>query len=241
MLTCYRANLFGFEALLISECRFDQRLVLVLNWSCSFDQQAKQTGSIIVPSCGFDSVPSDIVAYLGAKTLAPLTVDKSTSSVSVAGGLSGGTLSSALTMIENVPKEDLKASSEDWYLSPVKGVKSVPISLAQSAYFPDTRKTVWGGLWMMAPYNTAVIQRTVGLQRLEESQSPENSRSAVKYGPNFKYAEFFRTPGRISAVAFTMAFGLVVAGLWFLPPVSISSNCSNCALTTYSFDGLRRG
>lgn len=88
----------------------------------SYDFAATKTGSIIVPSCGFDSVPSDLAAYLSNKTLkslrTPLDVGTSTSAFKLRSGISGGTFSTIMTMLEDVPKKDLKDSGAEYSLSP---------------------------------------------------------------------------------------------------------------------------
>ncbi len=60
---------------------------------------AQSTKALLVPACGFDSVPSDLCAYLAAKTLKeasvdgdePVEVGKTVCFVEGAGGVSGGT------------------------------------------------------------------------------------------------------------------------------------------------------
>ena len=77
-----------------------------------FDYFATKTGAIIVPSCGFDSVPSDAAAYLANKTLKSigpskdgeyLEADTSISAFSFRGGVSGGSIASFMATIEAVP------------------------------------------------------------------------------------------------------------------------------------------
>ena len=72
----------------------------VLDLINEFDFLATKTHSIIVPACGLDSVPSDLVAYLSAQTLAKATngaasVTKSRSVFRMRGGVSGGTIATA--------------------------------------------------------------------------------------------------------------------------------------------------
>lgn len=85
-----------------------------------------KVGCVIVPCAGLDSIPSDIVAYVSNKTLksfaGPLAaVDMSTSAWKLNGtGISGGTFSSMLSLLEDIPLHKVKASTVDFALSPSK-------------------------------------------------------------------------------------------------------------------------
>jgi len=91
--------------------------------SHSYDYAATKTGSIIIPCSGFDSIPSDVSAYLANKTLKAVVgldtaIDNSTSAWDVRGAVSGGTLGTAAASMEEVPKAKLEASMKDYSLSP---------------------------------------------------------------------------------------------------------------------------
>jgi hypothetical protein len=107
-----------------------------------FDYAATKTHAIIVPACGLDSVPSDITAYLSALTLrrlssplpaalsaswvdvntsatthsANVNIDSSTTALRLKGGISGGTLSTVVTILEQVPFQSRLEASEDYSL-----------------------------------------------------------------------------------------------------------------------------
>lgn len=87
-----------------------------------FDYPATKTGVIIVPSCGMDSIPSDLSVFLSNKTLKslrpPLDITTSTTAFKVRGGISGGTLVSLMVFLEEIPKDKIRAASEDYSLSP---------------------------------------------------------------------------------------------------------------------------
>lgn len=84
-----------------------------------YDYQAHKKNAILIPSCGFDSVPADVVVYLANKTaksvLGPsASIEDSISLYQLTGGFSGGTLASAITSIEDVPKPVLADAMEDF-------------------------------------------------------------------------------------------------------------------------------
>ena len=74
-----------------------------------YDYQAYKNNAILIPCCGFDSVPADVVVYLANKTaksaLGPSAyIEDSLSLYRLKGGFSGGTLASVISSIEDVPK-----------------------------------------------------------------------------------------------------------------------------------------
>jgi len=93
---------------------------------CSFDQLAAESNTVIVPCVGMVAVPSDLLAYVANKTLksfaGPLTgIDMSTSAWEINGfTYSGGSIASAISVVENVPKDVRNAPRSDFALSPGK-------------------------------------------------------------------------------------------------------------------------
>ncbi|KAF5321959.1 hypothetical protein D9619_001578 [Psilocybe cf. subviscida] len=175
-----------------------------------FDYLATKTGAIIVPSCGFDSVPSDISAYLANKTLKALGPDASgeylsiadcTSAVVVKGGVSGGTIASAITAMEQVPRRFSRESMRPYSLSPFQGIRRPSFRSVYSLFVPG-EKPIRGGLWFMAASNRGIVERTFGL--FQTQGKPKDA-----YGPNFCYDEFQVTRGVVSAFFLTasLVFG----------------------------------
>lgn len=107
-----------------------------LLFSCAarsrYDYAATRNHTIIVPSCGYDSVPSDIVVWLANATLKRwdtkyprpgqqyLGIKSSVSAHNPVGGLSGGTFNSMFTMFDTnvTPPEVLRESSVPYSISP---------------------------------------------------------------------------------------------------------------------------
>ncbi|KIM40396.1 hypothetical protein M413DRAFT_446577 [Hebeloma cylindrosporum] len=173
-----------------------------------FDYFATKTGSIIVPSCGFDSIPSDISAHLANKTLKSigssltgeyLNLGASTSAFSFYGGISGGTIASAMTAIERVPRRVVKQSRLPYVLSPYVGL-APRFRLLYSLPVPGS-KTIKGGIFVMGAGNRALVQRTFGLLEMQNRGKADEK----KYGPDFCYDEFQATSGTLSAWFLTTA------------------------------------
>ncbi|KAF9462382.1 Saccharopine dehydrogenase-domain-containing protein [Collybia nuda] len=193
-----------------------------------FDYLATKTGAIIVPSCGMDSIPSDVTAFLANKALkayGELELRASTTAFKVRGGISGGTLGTMMSSIEEVPKEKLRVASMEYALSPVKGLNRTPFNFSYSLDVPGA-KTLVGAFFFMKPTNKALVQRTFGLLELEalKASGSTNSRSSVttarreRYGPNFSYDEFIVMPSRLAAIMFSAAFAIGFGMLTFVRP-----------------------
>ncbi|KAF8161736.1 Saccharopine dehydrogenase-domain-containing protein [Mycena galopus ATCC 62051] len=172
---------------------------------------ATKTGAIIIPSCGVDSLPADIVAYISSRTLRkhsgqPVNIDTSLSGYSLRGGTSGGTINTGIVLIEQVPKEELRVSSQEYSISPSVGTPSPRPPLIYRLFLPDTGKTLTGAFYFMGPPNRAVVQRSWGLLEAEAAQD----KSYLHYGPAFKYDEFWVAGGRVRALllTFVMTVGL---------------------------------
>ncbi|KAG8220493.1 Saccharopine dehydrogenase-domain-containing protein [Butyriboletus roseoflavus] len=170
------------------------------------DYAASRRGSVIVPCAGLDSIPSDILAYLGNKTLKAFagpstTVDMSTSAWKLRGaGISGGTFASILAYLEEVPQRKFEAARRDFALSPVQGVKSPQ---ARAFYtLPVSNPPIQGALYLMAMVNLQIVQRSWGLFELAtrnpelvlgtspQSGGEHEDTTKLSYGSQFKYEEF---------------------------------------------------
>jgi len=84
-----------------------------------YDYQAYKSNAIIIPSCGFDSVPADVSVYMANKTAKSVFgpsagLDDSTSAYRFDAGISGGTIISILSWFENPPRSVLYESLKDF-------------------------------------------------------------------------------------------------------------------------------
>ncbi len=128
--------------------------------------QAEKDGTRIVPSCGFDSVPSDLGAYLVQREMLArhgqaCTHIKAAFTVG-GGGLNGGTLASVLNMIEAGQRSSL---DNPFLLNPAG---TVPPDTANHkdplGGHWDADFNAWLGLFVMGPVNTRVVRRSAALR-----------------------------------------------------------------------------
>jgi short subunit dehydrogenase-like uncharacterized protein len=156
-------------------------------------EKASSDGTRIVPGCGFDSVPSDLGAYLLMREMkkrhkADCTEIKAAFSLG-GGGLNGGTLASVMNMIESGQR---KALSNPFLLNPAgtapKDTK--PHRDPLGAHWDEDFKA-WLGLFVMGPVNTRVVRRSLGLR-----------------GQAASYQEYLRFGRSLAAGAVAASFGV---------------------------------
>ncbi|QDS75068.1 hypothetical protein FKW77_006704 [Venturia effusa] len=178
-----------------------------------YHDTAKNNGSMIIPHCGIDSVPADILTYLcvreirsklsvGAKSCIN-TLQKAT------GKISGGTALTAITLIESYPLTFVGKSMEPYALSPLpepkgKTGESIMTKILGYRSIPDL------GILTDSPQagsDTGIVYRSWALFEGGEW-----------YGKNFAFSEFYRVPSAFmgAVVHYVLSFGLVAL---LLPPV----------------------
>jgi short subunit dehydrogenase-like uncharacterized protein len=171
---------------------------------------AVASGARLVPSCGYDSIPSDLAVLLladQARADGEGELRDTTLVASVKGGLSGGTIDSMRAQVETLQaRPELRAVVDDPYaLSPDRGAEPQlheRPDRAAVAKLPDGR---WTGPFVMAQYNTRVVRRS-------------NALLGYAYGRELRYDErmsFGRGPqGAVlaGAVATTLPLGELAFG-----------------------------
>lgn len=172
---------------------------------------AVASGARLVPSCGYDSIPSDLaVLLLAEQARADVAGDlRDTTLVASAKGVpSGGTIDSMRAHVETLrARPELRALVDDPYsLSPDRDAEPKLHERPDRAgvgKLPDGR---WTGPFVMAQYNTRVVRRS-------------NALLGWAYGRELRYDErmsFGRGPlGALAAgaVATTLPLGELAFGL----------------------------
>ncbi|KAI0364951.1 hypothetical protein BV20DRAFT_955237 [Pilatotrama ljubarskyi] len=200
-----------------------------------FDYLATKTGAIIVPSCGFDSIPADITVFLSNRTLknalgTQVQLGLSQSFYSTRIKPSGGTLASFMSTIEAAPPVRVEESIKDYALSPVKGAPSPGFRLITRVPFASPTK--YATYWFMEPFNRATVQRTFGLNQFalfagpvlfgeKQAREKEEQIRPFAYGPDFSYAEYFveEGPGGIVSALVMTVMMAVFMGLTLIAPI----------------------
>jgi short subunit dehydrogenase-like uncharacterized protein len=175
-----------------------------------FDDVARESGAKIVHNCGFDSIPFDLGVLLLHQEAGEL-LDTVSVVRRLKGGISGGTLDSMKTGIDEVRSDRslMKVMGDPYALSPERSAE--PDLGDESDSMKPERMDELGG-WMapfiMARINTRVIRRS-------------NALLGHAYGKRFRYREVMYAGDGVAgqARAAAIAGGLMgLAGGLALPP-----------------------
>lgn len=163
-----------------------------------YHDRAAAAGTRIVPFCGFDSVPSDLGAYLVARYLqqqfqVPCTQVKAY--FQAYGGFNGGTLASGFNLYDSGQVEQFGdpflLNPSDHFSSEEKKQNRDPQSFEY-----DSDIDSWIAPFFMGAVNTRVVRRSCGL--FEQWQIPD--------APDFTYQEYWKCEpplGWLKAAAIT--------------------------------------
>jgi short subunit dehydrogenase-like uncharacterized protein len=137
--------------------------------------EAASKGVRIIPSCGYDSIPSDLGAFFTISQF-----NKPVSRVDVyheaQGGASGGTTETIFTM-DGLSKE----MRDPFVLNPQETVSEEQRQKSKDGFVVEQVDGIegWSGIGMMAVANTRVVRRSAAL--MEQNQK--------SYGNNFTFGE----------------------------------------------------
>lgn len=177
-----------------------------------YHDQAAANGTRIIPFCGFDSVPSDLGAYLVARYIQDQLKSQCRevkAFFQVSGGLNGGTMATVFNLIEAGQTERAK---DVFLLNPEAEHSRQEIVLNQDPQLPmyDMDVAAWVGPFFMGQINTRVVRRSNAL--FGQWQAP--------YGPDFRYQEFMKFGGPLGGIqAVGMTAGTAVFNVTLQSPL----------------------
>lgn len=161
-------------------------------------EEATRKGIRIIPSCGFDSIPSDLGTFFAAKSLGK-PIKRIESFHSYEGGASGGTLETMFSMGELDLGDDLTnpflLNPQDSYSNEQKQLSGDRAGISKK---PEIK--AWSGPFIMATANTRVVRRSEALLAMRQES----------YGSNFTYQEHAYHKSWFSAVSSLVLTGLSV-------------------------------
>jgi len=168
-------------------------------------EQALETGARIVPSCGFDSIPSDLGVWFTqqeAHRRFGRYCDRIGMRVKGAsGGVSGGTVASGMNAVEELAKDPSlrKVLGNPYALAPLgerRGVRQPNVLMPT----PDKLSGAWVAPFIMAAVNSKVVHRT-------------NALLGRPWGDDFRYDEAMMTGAGPVGLAKASAVTIGMAGL----------------------------
>ena len=169
---------------------------------------ATANGTRIIPGCGFDSVPSDLGAYLVVRHLQQawgIPCQRVNAYFQAYGGFNGGTLASAFNLYDSYESTQWQ---DPFLLNPAPAPPPTAIAANQDpilpCFAPDLQ--TWVAPFFMGFVNTRVVRRSSALY--ETWQEP--------YGTNFTYQEYLKFDEPLAwlqATGMTAGLALFIAAL----------------------------
>ena len=166
-------------------------------------EKASEEGTRIIPSCGYDSIPSDMGVFYSVQCMGK-PVKKVTVYHSGQGGVSGGTTETMFT-IGPLPKE----KRDPFLLNPQNSVSEKQRKLSNDGFeIKQIENTdLFSGIGLMSFANTRVVRRSSALYEADQKS----------YGSDFIFKELGSYPSKRSARL--ASFGLIFAFLVISTPL----------------------
>ena len=170
-----------------------------------YHEEASKKGVRIIPSCGFDSIPSDLGSFYAIKK-AGVPISRVESFHSYKGEPSGGTLETMFSMPDVASTDDM---ANPFLLNPSGSVSPEMEKNSKDKFSVTSRDEIqgFGGPFIMAGANTRVVRRSAALSEL--MQEP--------YGVNFVYHEHAYHSSRLQAIK--GIFGMAMIGVMLFSPL----------------------
>ena len=166
-------------------------------------EKASEEGTRIIPSCGYDSIPSDMGVYYSVQQMGK-PVKKVTVYHSGQGGASGGTIETMFT-IGPLPKE----KRDPFLLNPENSVSEKQRKLSKDGFEIKKIENTdsYSGIGLMSFANTRVVRRSSALYDADQKN----------YGSDFIFRELGSYPSKRSARLASL--GLIFAFLVISTPL----------------------
>jgi short subunit dehydrogenase-like uncharacterized protein len=166
-------------------------------------EKASENGTRIIPSCGYDSIPSDMGVYYSVQQMGK-PVKKVTVYHSGQGGVSGGTTETMFT-IGPLPKE----KRDPFLLNPENSVSEKQRKLSKDGFEIKKIENTdsYSGMGLMSFANTRVVRRSSALYDADQKN----------YGSDFIFRELGSYSSKRSARL--ASFGLIFAFLVISTPL----------------------
>lgn len=133
------------------------------------DDEARANGSLVVPCCGFDSIPTDLGVLFTVQQLPaglPITI---TGYFEARASFSGGTFASALGAFAELGRGGPRRRASDGGAAPDRVVKRLPARLH---------------------YQQALRRWALPMPTIDPSIALRSARSRADYGPEFRYGHY---------------------------------------------------
>ncbi|KAG8713725.1 hypothetical protein FRC09_018397 [Ceratobasidium sp. 395] len=206
--------------------RFRECTMLIWRESCiGYNYLAHKAGACIVPASGFDSIPSDLAAYLSTQTLEKNCSARVNPHLWIS-SQSAHTLPK-VPAYQEVPRLRCSTSSkkclrvhkqkeQDGDGDEARALPGPPgySTLPKILYtLPHIRPTIYGGFFPMSPPNEAIVRRSWDLRELRRRASSSSPPST------FSYHEFMPTGSAVGEVLLSLTWYMIFAAFALFPLV----------------------
>ncbi|GFR43446.1 hypothetical protein Agub_g4528 [Astrephomene gubernaculifera] len=177
---------------------------------------AAARGVKVLHCCGYDSVPSDLGAWMlveHCREQLGCGVSQVFTLVSAAkGGMSGGTLESACNLVDSEGLGELRdMGGNQYYLAGAHGLKGSDRPAGLLPRYVAPART-WAGPFIMEGVNAKIVQHSNALFTAGSGTAATGAKVPYPYGKDFKYTEVVAASGLLGA-------GLISAGTALLGAV----------------------
>ncbi|CAM9415860.1 unnamed protein product [Choristocarpus tenellus] len=186
-----------------------------------YQKEAERTGAKIIPSCGFDSVPADMGAFMMVEHMKRVH-GRSPNAVKyylrdMKGGVSGGTIASVMDVSDKLwkgGKSTMKQMNDPLLLSPLADTPTASERRPVGGFGYDSDIQGWTSHFVCATHDSKIVYR---------------SAAVLGYGDDFRYQEVFGSKkGQfvtlIPALLTSMVLSLF-SFLVYLPPTRSLLKC----------------
>ena len=202
------------------------------------DDEARARGALIVPMCGFDSMPSDLLARAAAERLVRecgARARRVRTYISMVGRASGGTIETGIRLARDCSEQ----YGDPFLLGGAEGARGA--RSAEDCDVVDAALDLQWGVWTapfgMAKINTRVVRRSAAL-----SLARDGARSP--YADDFAYTEVAvaqsegaaRSAAKTAAIGHEVLSALVARGR--LPRPGEGPSASDRAAARYKFTAV---
>jgi short subunit dehydrogenase-like uncharacterized protein len=181
-----------------------------IRWAIDeFHETAKTSGTRIVPTCGFDSIPSDLGVFFlteQARERGRKLAEVRGFVTDTKGGASGGTIASMMLISDMMMKDPAigRLMQDPYALSPDRARDLDTDEEDRLTPRFDVALDHWVAPWVMGSINTRVVRRS-------------NALMGHAYGRHFRYTEELMMPlGRLGFVPAAAVTGGLMTGLTLL-------------------------
>lgn len=195
-------------------------LHFVADMMTKYDFMAFKTNAVIIPACGFGSIPPDIAVFVANRYVKAIlgsetSIEDSVTVYNVKGGFSGGSADSMMSSVEDVPRETYVKATMDYVLRHPQGIPSCRAKYVHKVPY-DASSSWFGTVWLGQALNRQTVHHSWSLFQRNKDAHPEDA-----YGEKFRYDECMKTSGPISALLVGLSISLFLIALLISPIRSI--------------------